>query len=230
MNTNCGIFSIKYLNIKKTMHSKFITELNPDCFYHIFNHSNGKENIFKLQDEYNIFLEKFKQYISPIAETFSYCLMPNHFHFLIKIKEKDDLLLLFKINPILLSTCQVEKIIQIKLSQQFSNFFNSYTKKHNLRNERKGSLFCRPFKRKEITSTSYLIDLVNYIHNNPVHHLLVETPYDWQHSSFHAFNCNKKTSLQKQAVLEWFGGYNSFLEVHKTIEAKYNEISFDIWE
>ncbi len=60
-------------------------------YYHIYNHANGFENIFNEERNYRFFLEKYQFYISPIADTLAYCLMPNHFHFLIKIKSEEEL-------------------------------------------------------------------------------------------------------------------------------------------
>ena len=63
----------------------------PYKYYHIYNHTNGFGNIFKSDENYRFFLEKHKLYISPVAGTFAYCLIPNHFHLLIKIKSEEEL-------------------------------------------------------------------------------------------------------------------------------------------
>jgi len=48
--------------------------------YHIYNHAVGNENLFRCDENYRYFLKKYAEHISPIADTFAYCLMPNHFH------------------------------------------------------------------------------------------------------------------------------------------------------
>ena len=63
--------------------------LQPDSSYHIYNHANGFENIFSHEANYWYFLEKYKLYIEPIAETYACCLMPNHFHLVIRIRKKE---------------------------------------------------------------------------------------------------------------------------------------------
>ena len=60
-------------------------------FYHIYNHANGSENLFRNDENYNFFLRKWSQHIEPIADSYAYCLMPNHFHFLVRIKDEEDL-------------------------------------------------------------------------------------------------------------------------------------------
>lgn len=63
--------------------------LTPDTTYHIFNHANGFENVFREPENYRYFLEKYRLYISPIAETYAYCLMPNHFHLVVRIRKRE---------------------------------------------------------------------------------------------------------------------------------------------
>ena len=63
--------------------------LIPDHTYHIFNHANGFENVFREDENFRYFLEKYRLYITPIAETYAYCLMPNHFHLVIRIRKRE---------------------------------------------------------------------------------------------------------------------------------------------
>jgi len=63
-------------------------KLKPDTSYHIFNHANGFENVFREPENYRFFLEKYRKYISPMAETYAYCLMPNHFHLVVRIRKR----------------------------------------------------------------------------------------------------------------------------------------------
>ncbi len=60
------------------------------CFYHIYNRGNNSENIFLNADNFNYFLTLYDKYICPIADTYAWCLMPNHFHFLIRVKEEEE--------------------------------------------------------------------------------------------------------------------------------------------
>jgi len=64
--------------------------LYPDTFYHIYNRANGNEKLFLSDENYLFFLRKFAEYISPICNTYCYCLMPNHFHFLMEIKSEKE--------------------------------------------------------------------------------------------------------------------------------------------
>jgi REP element-mobilizing transposase RayT len=64
-------------------------KLKPYFTYHIFNHANGFENVFREPENYRFFLEKYRKYISPVAETYAYCLMPNHFHIVLRIRKRE---------------------------------------------------------------------------------------------------------------------------------------------
>ncbi len=54
--------------------------------YHVYNKSVGGVLLFKSSNDYFYFLKKLERYILPIADIYAYCLIPNHFHFLLKIK------------------------------------------------------------------------------------------------------------------------------------------------
>ncbi len=139
--------------------------LIPETTYHVYNRANGNEQLFVKEENFSYFLEKYKQYISPIADTFCYCLMPNHFHFLIRIKTENELAKYFKIDG---SNLTGFENLSGLLAKKFSDFFNAYSKAINKQQNRKGSLFMRPFKRKRITDEKYILKLVHYIHYNPV--------------------------------------------------------------
>ncbi len=158
--------------------------------YHIYNHANGFEDLFREPRNYEYFLEKYRFYISPIAETLCYCLLPNHFHFCIRLKEEEEVVnmkkfKLYKNN--LRGLKDLGGLVSAFYSQQFSNFFNSYAKSFNLAYGRMGSLFMSNFRRKLVESDSYLITLVLYIHVNPIHHRMSDDIYEWPYSSFHEY-------------------------------------------
>lgn len=106
--------------------------LEPGGTYHIFNRGNNKEDIFREAVNYDYFLQLLKKYIIPIADVYAYCLLKNHFHFLLRIKDAQDLPPKFCERPHL----------------AFSHLFNAYTKAINKRYGRSGSLFQEHIKRK----------------------------------------------------------------------------------
>jgi len=123
--------------------------------YHIYSHANGKDLLFVEDSNYQNFLDRLSKYISPVAEIYAYCLMPNHFHLLVRFKD--------------LENNKVANEHQY-LMKPFSNFLNSYAKAYNKRYNRRGALFLDFLKRKRVQDEKYLLKLLHYIHNNPVHH------------------------------------------------------------
>ena len=62
--------------------------LVPEAVYHVYTHANGFENLFNSEENYRFFLKKYVHHIYPIAETYAYCLMPNHLHLMIRIRSE----------------------------------------------------------------------------------------------------------------------------------------------
>jgi len=197
--------------------------LEPDKYYHIYNHANGKENLFAKEENFYFFLKRYAFFINPIADTFAYCLMPNHFHLAVRIKSEFQLLESFKLSKSLDKNqlSKSSKLLENFLSKQFSNLFSSYTQAFNKQQSRRGSLFIPNFERKHIDSDEYFRELIYYIHFNPVHHGFVKDLRDWKYSSFESFFSTKATSLKREEVIEWFGDKENFLAFHqKEIDGK----------
>ena len=65
---------------------KYTADLTVDNIYHIYNRTNNKELLFKSDENRRFFLGRFKHYLSSYPDTYYWCLLPNHFHFLIRVK------------------------------------------------------------------------------------------------------------------------------------------------
>jgi REP element-mobilizing transposase RayT len=181
--------------------------MHPEKLYHIYNHANGMENLFREVENYHYFLRQWQKHIHPIADALAYCLMPNHFHFFIKVKNQSKLELTF-------GKFETFQKLEYHLSKQFSNFFSSYTQAYNKKYQRKGSLFIPNFKRKEITSDNYITSVVAYIHCNPIIHEFCNKLEDWPFGSYLAYTSERDTLLNKAYILDWFGGREQFIKFH----------------
>lgn len=185
--------------------------MQPDTFYHIYNRANGSESLFRSEENYRYFLQQWVKHISSIANTYAYCLMPNHFHFLIRTRSEDEL----KINyPVLGKFETFQDLITFRISKQFANMFSGYTQAYNKMFDRHGSLFNPNFKKKPITSDSYLTNLILYIHNNPVQHAFSSDIGSWPHCSYQVILANNQTFLMRQEVIDWFGNKEDLITIH----------------
>ncbi len=191
----------------------YTEHLESDKYYHIYNHAVGTDNLFTSQENYYFFLKKYSLYIAPVADTFAYCLMPNHFHFAVRIKDEKEIVKFLK--EVKRKDLTGFENLSGLISQQFSNLFNSYTKAYNKQQNRYGSLFQRPFKRKLIISDDYFREIIHYIHFNPVHHGFTDDLRDWQYSSFESFFSEKATQLKRNEVIKWFDNKENFYTFHQ---------------
>jgi len=170
-------------------------------YYHIYNRGNNRQDIFFENENYDYFLRLIKKHLKPVSEIFCYCLLPNHFHVLLKINDAT-------VNP----------------SQQFSNLFNAYTKAINKRYNRSGSLFQKPFKRIQIKDESYLKTLITYIHLNPEKHNIHDDFTNYKYSSYKSITSKLDTHLNKNEAIGWFEDIDNFIFAHTQRKVLINNV------
>jgi putative transposase len=176
--------------------------LTPGNFYHIYNRGNNHENIFIQARNYAYFMELWWKHTYPVADTWAYCLMRNHFHAVVYIKNDANRAGLKLKDP----------------SRHFSNFFNAYARGVNIATRRTGALFERPFERKQVGGENHLMRLVVYVHQNPQKHKFMDDFRDWQHSSYPELIANTPTRLQRTRLMEVFGSRDDFIRFHQEIQ------------
>ena len=130
-------------------------------YYHLYNRGAGKGKIFFNDGNYQYLLRLVKEYYQKHGATvIAYCLMPNHYHFLLR-QETDE-----------------------PLSEFMQVLFNAYVQALNLQQGRTGTLFEGRFKHRRVDQWEYLMILCRYIHLNPVKAKLVTRPEDWAYSNY----------------------------------------------
>jgi len=184
-----------------------------DAFYHIYNRGNNGDCLFYKEENYSYFLRKFDEYISPYADVYAYCLLPNHFHCLLKTKSSDaieeDYQLLAKGRHTLNDFSSI-------ISEAFRRLFLAYAKAIKIQESRTGSLFEKNFKRKMIKDDPHLVWAINYIHRNPESHGLVSDFRHYRHSSYRSFLSLAPTKLKRDEVFSLLGGREEFIRFHAT--------------
>jgi len=179
--------------------------------YHIFNKANGMEKLFLNRSDYLYFLKKLERFLIPWMDVLAYCLIPNHFHLLITVKNIEDIRL----------THSQHKALNVSdLSKVFSNFFNSYSKSFNKAHNRHGKLFLLPFKRIVVNNERLFNYLICYIHRNPIHHGLVNDYNEWEFSSYNAILSDKPTHIKRKDIIAMFGSKEEFLSFHQENKTK----------
>ncbi len=201
-----------------------MTEKQPDFvpngIFHVYNHANGFENIYKTEENYRFYLEKMGKYLPQVVDTLAYCLLPNHFHLLLQVKPIEELTDFYQQKFDLTKEKLIERI-KVKpidynylVRKQVTNFLGSYVKAFNKQNNRKGSLLRQNTNRKLVNNSDYFKNVIHYLHYNAAHHGIVNNFLDWPHSSYHTLISKHPTKLAKNRILDWFGGRDNFLAFH----------------
>ena len=181
-------------------------KLEPGKCYHIYNRGNNKETLFKEHQDYFHFLCLWVKHIEPVAKTFCYNLLPNHFHFFIRIEDTN-------------SELQASDV-----SQAFANYFNAYAKSINHKYDRTGSLFQERFRRAEIDTDAYFTKIIGYIITNAVKHGHCKDVADYPYSAYNSLISDKPTRLLRKKVMDWFGGKQHFINYIKTYQQDINDL------
>jgi REP element-mobilizing transposase RayT len=180
---------------------KIKTTLEPCRYYHIFNRGNNKEKIFRDEKDYQFFIEKYVQYMAQYVTTYAYCLMPDHFHFLIQVKDVQ------------------ENHIRGKVSEFLRKFLQHYAIWFNARHGRTGSLFEKYFKRLIVDDDEHLKYLVWYIHFNPQKDGIIENFRKYRYNSFRDFINTQETFINKEEALSWYNDdLMEFIEFHSVLQ------------
>jgi len=202
--------------------------LQPNTSYHIFNHANGFENVFREDENFRFFLEKYRVFITPVAETYAYCLLPNHFHLVVRIRNRVEIEEIIRnkkcpstnFSKVERNFGKVEKTISDEeieryLSKQFANLFSSYTQSFNKMYKRMGSLFIKNFRREPIMDKEYFINTIIYNHRNPIHHGFCTGFTDWGYTSFNEIIELKRETVEVEKIIKIFGSPDRFVELHE---------------
>lgn len=193
-----------------------IKQYEENGYYHIYNRGVAKNDIFSSEQDYGVFLHYLKEYLSPPKqltpeeirtmhtpyllknyyqeiELLSFCLMPNHFHLLIKQKQPRS----------------VEGFMR-SFGIRYSQYFN---KAHN----RVGTLYQGVYKGKLIKNDEYLWWLSRYIHRNPIKIINGQPLSQYGPSSYPTYLKKVKTLwVNSEIILSQVKNYQNFVEDEKT--------------
>ena len=186
--------------------------LEPDCFYHIYNRGVNSAKIFNEDQNYIFFLKKLLQYSLPVLDVYAYCMLPTHFHIVIKVKSQ------YELKQLLHSESKSNTKFglhsnEMIVSKQIAKFLSSYSQAFNKSINRHGAILESPFKRKKILDENYLKNVIIYTHLNPQD---IGTNFQtYKYSSYCSILSARVTNLKRNEVLAYFGGRESFIYSHR---------------
>jgi REP element-mobilizing transposase RayT len=148
-------------------------------YYHIYNRGAARQSIFVRDENYLYLLRLLKKVAAECAVTvIAYCLMPNHYHWLLR---------------------QEGEIAAGKVPMRV---FGSYSQAFNKAQERTGTLFEGPYQCIAVDSDEYLRHLCRYIHANPVRHGLADAPGLWPYSNYLEWTEERPGTLVDRAFVQ----------------------------
>ena len=153
-----------------------------DSYFHVVNHAIDGRELFYDEGDYKIYLSFFKEALTPAVTVIAYCLMPNHFHFLLRQNFPDAISALFE-----------------KAHKRYARYYNS---KHGF----KGRIFRTQLNHRETMEDTYILNACAYIHANPVQANLVNFPENWEFSNFREYLHLRHGTLWSQQFLQDYIG------------------------
>lgn len=136
--------------------------------------------LFVDKQDYGFFVSRSRRYAKEFqVDLLSYCIMPNHYHFLVKVGTSDD-----------------------ALTKMMQGLQTSYAQYFNKRYRHSGYVFQGRYQRKHVDSTKYLLMLSCYIHANPVMAGIVELAEEWQYSSHNEYLAGLINQLVKEELVD----------------------------
>jgi putative transposase len=147
-------------------------------YYHIYNRGAGGQLVFRERDDYLCVLRLVEKYTNALDITaIAYCLLPDHYHFLLRQDGEQRAGLLPQRN------------------------FSSYSKSFNSRYDGSGTLFEGRYKALHVDKEDYVLHLCRYIHANPVKHGLVSSLKEWPYSNYHEWIGTRSGTLVDRAFV-----------------------------
>jgi putative transposase len=163
----------------------------PGLLYHVIVRGNQRRKTFLSEADYHAYLERLGRYRRKFGYTaHAFCLMPNHVHLLVESSQEP-----------------LAKFMQ-GLQQSYSQYFN-------LRHHQTGHVFQGRYKAIVCQKDEYLLQLIRYIHLNPVRAGMVKEPEQYVYSGHRAYLQGKATEvIDPRKVLGLMGGqarYRAFI-------------------
>ena len=154
----------------------------PDAWYHVMNRGRRGDEIFMEVKDYNAFIDLLKEIVDDYnVKVSAYCLMSNHYHLLVQTPDSN-------------------------ISRAMRHLNGVYTQRYNRSHHCDGQLFRGRYKAILVEADSYLLDLIRYIHRNPLEANLVDNlqKYNWSSHKGYLSKAKKWDWLYKSFPLSLF--------------------------
>lgn len=191
----------------------------PNNVYHIYNQGNNQQQLYS-DDDYRKFLELFSSYVLPYADVLAWCLIPNHYHFMLSVKEN--------CTPLKQGNIMLDSV-----SNGFRNLSSAYAHAYIKAHQKSGSVFRPKTKSKNLTDDSSGMSYLNcfyYIHQNAWRHGIVNHVSLWKYSSYHFYAGTRKQSICNMELARQLCEFDSAAFVKLTEQRVSDELITSLFE
>ena len=169
--------------------------LKPNVFYHLYLSGEHPRTLFASSEDYQRFLQLYVTHMTDVVDTYAYCLLPNHFHFFVRVR-----------------TLREQVRLWLMADRAAADFRPTYPQ------ERLGRLSAEftlpPLTIAQLLSRQQFTYLIRYIHQNPTLHGHTHNFREWRWSSYKALLTGQPTRIPVQIVMRWFHSVDWFEELH----------------
>ncbi len=191
-------------------------------YYHIFSQSvGGGENGSEIK--HSVFLHCFDQQLSSYFNLYAYCILPDHFHFLVKVKgdAQTSLASLQNLDEVRkLKNSKINKIINQELSKLC--YFLDQSISNNPANKNQ---FRYKIQNELVDKDYNFADSIFHIHYNPAYHNVDQSYQTYPWSSYQYFLNGSNIPIQRNEVLQYFSGKQYFIKFHEEMEQSFKQLS-----
>lgn len=191
--------------------------LLPDSFYHLYNHGIGDELIFRSHDNFQFFISRMKMHLPPVMDVFTYSLLPNHFHLVVRTKPGAVIIREFK-NKKGIEYDREKHRLSDFIMTRLGHCLNSYAKSFNKVNKRMGGVFMANTKRTDLQGERGFMNAVLYAHKNAVHHGFTRKIGEWPYDGYNDLLTNRDTWLMRDEIFQRFGSREEFIRIHESLK------------
>ncbi len=202
---------------------QFKAPFEPDQFYHVVFRSIDGVKLFLNNNQKQIFLNKWIQFMQPFCRIWAYCLLENHVHLVLKIEKAQSICAEIEKWSEDVQTKAIQNYLSDKseshfdemLERQVNRFLVSYVNTFNNEIVRKGGLFQKPFRHVLIVEEAHLQQAIVYVHANAQKHGIVKDYLLHPDHSYHEIIKGTNLYVDSSAVVDFFGNKTAFISVHK---------------
>ncbi|MBK9671597.1 MAG: hypothetical protein IPO70_04950 [Bacteroidetes bacterium] len=206
-------------------------QLEADKIVHLSYQTTGEDKLFLMDENYIQLLKLYAAWLTPVADTYAYCLLPKQIHFLVKIKSEKELFNFLKMNGKfpdetmrfeeiknlqLIPENPLGTIFSMHLTKHIAAFLNEYLLEHKQAQLKGGGFAARNFKKFEIATDELLSTAIINIHQKPMVLGEITNFEQWKYSSYTAILSDKASALKREKVLDLFGSRENYIQAHQT--------------